>query len=402
MTKRLSIVALLSFVAAAWALPGAPHELTLKGNKKINCEIVKEGPKDVTYKDEKGKQQTVPNDQVSKIDYKEDFPGDLGAAENALDRRDFFKAESSAEEACKSCADGRLKDLFLGRARVAKAKALRGQASYKAAADVAKDAIAASAGTKWEVAAHLERVLSLAALGDDSCKDAGSEAEKACEAYPNEVGRDYRAEIALAEGEYFLLKKDSSSAKEKFGTAESSPKFGDRASLGRGRVRILENDFQGAEEIFEKIAKESSDPDALAGAALGLGDSARAKAERANPISGDDLRACLEKYLRGVVLAAPGPGSMGENHEKAIRGAAEVCELIAFKTITVPAKNAKDWAKQAAAQKFFVDYARKLYEEIQKTYPSSQQKDKDQERIKALKAKSAELTPATTEEGQKN
>src|SRR5579872_3371060 len=78
-TKRLSIVALLSFVAAAWALPGAPHELTLKGNKKVSCEIVKEGPKEVTYKDEKGKQQTVPNDQVSKIDYKEDFPGDLGA-----------------------------------------------------------------------------------------------------------------------------------------------------------------------------------------------------------------------------------------------------------------------------------------------------------------------------------
>lgn len=373
-----------------------PDTIVEKNKKTTKCTVVKEGPKEVTFKDDKDKEKTISWDAVSRIDYKE-FPSELHAAEGAIERRAYDKAVSAADEACKSVSDGRFKDLFLTRACVAKAKALRGISQFKEAADTAKKGIDVANGNRWEVQAHIERVAALSALGSDEVGAACTDAEKACDAYSNDVAKDFRAVISLAAGQYFEGKGDTLKAKEKYGTAENSPRYQDQARLGRARVKILEKDLVGAEEAFRAIAKSSQDPDALAGASLGLGDTSLAKAKRSNPLNGDELRDSLELYLRGAVLAQPVGGGMSDNHEKTLRGAAQVCELIAG-TINVPQdKKDKNWEKQAAQRKFFVDYSRKLYEDLVKTYPASQKVEDDKKKIADLRAKSVALSPPTAE-----
>lgn len=389
----------LVLASAAFAAPvkeaDLPDTVVQKGDKKLKCEVVKEGPKELTYKDHNDKQHTMPWSDIVRIDYK-DFPSDLQAAEMANERRDYFKAESAAQDAIGACGDGRMKELFLARARVAKAKALRGQSRFKEAADMASQAVDAAAGSRWAKGAHLEKVAALAMLGDDGCAAAGDAAEKFADEI-NDV--EYKADVQLFEGMYYEQKKDTSKAKEKYANVKNSQRqeMLDRAALGLARIKILENDLKGAEDAFRTIAKSSQDPDALAGAQLGLGDTALAKAKRSNPLSGDELRDVLELYLRGAVLAQPVGGGASDNHEKTLKGAAEVCLLIAG-TVNVPSdKKAKDYEKQAAAKRFFIDYGRKLYEDLVKTYPGAQDKDKYADQINQLKAKSVALAPAAAE-----
>ncbi|MEZ0231193.1 MAG: hypothetical protein ACAI25_21430 [Planctomycetota bacterium] len=387
---------LVSFRAALAA--ETPDVIVERKDKKTKGTVIKEGPKEVTYKDEKDKEKTIAWENIVRIDYK-DFPSELAAAEAAVDRRAYDKAEKAADDAIRAVSDGRFKDLFLTRACVAKARALRCLSSFKEAAEVAKRGIEAANGNRWEVHAHVERVAALAGMGSDEVGSACSDGAKACDAYSNEVAKDFRAEIALAAGNYYLDKGETSKAKEQYGTAENSTKFADRAKLGRARVKIKEKDLKGAEEMFQNIARSSTDADALAGASLGLGDTSLEKAKRSNPLNGDELRDALELYLRGAVLAQPTGGGASDNHEKTLRGAAQVCELIAG-TISVPQdKKAKDWEKQASQRKFFVDYARKLYEDCVKTYPASKGSDDDKKKISDLKAKAIALS--ATPEGQK-
>ncbi len=404
--KKSRLAYALAVVTAAGSLVGSrialaaetPDVIVERKDKKTKGTVTKEGPKEVTYKDEKDKEKTISWDNIVRIEYK-DFPGELAQAEAAVERRAYDKAEKSADEAIRAVSDGRFKDLFLTRACVAKAKALRCLSSFKEAAEVAKRGIEAANGNRWEVHAHVERVAALAAMSSDEVGSACADAQKACDAYPNEIAKDFRAEIALAAGLYYEGKKETSKAKEQYGTAENSTKYADRAKLGRARVKILEKDLKGAEEMFQAIARSTNDVDALAGASLGLGDTALEKAKRSNPLNGDELRDALELYLRGAVLAQPTGGGASDNHEKTLRGAAQVCEMIAG-TISVPQdKKDKNWERQASQRKFFVDYARKLYEDCLKTYPASRSSDDDKKKVTDLKAKAIALSPAV--EGQK-
>ena len=64
-------------------------------------------------------------------------------------------------------------------------------------------------------------------------------------------------------------------------------------------------------------------------------------------------------------MAYPSGNDATENHEACIRKAAEVCDKIVG---TVDAKDKSE--KGNAARKFFLDYERKFYEELVKTYPN--------------------------------
>ncbi len=296
-----------------------------------------------------------------------------------------------------------MKELFLARAKIAKAKALRGQSRYKDAADMAAQALDAAGEGRWAKGAHYEKVAALSAAQDDGCAAAGDAAEKYADTIKDV---EYKAEISLLEGEFFRLKKDRSKAAEKYAAGKDSKRqeLQDRAALGLARVKLdIDNDVAGAEQAFTALAKGTQDPDALAGAQLGLGDTALKKAQRANPVSPDELRSCLELYLRGTVLGQPVGGGASDNHEKTLKGAAEVCILIA-NTITVPAKNAPNFEKASSGKKYFIDYARKLYEELVKTYPSAQEAEQYRQKINDLRAKSVALSPPTpgAEGGSKN
>jgi hypothetical protein len=376
-----------------------PDTIVQKGDKKIKCEVVKEGSKELSYKDGLGKPHTMAWDSIVRVDYK-DIPVDLTAAEMAIERRDYFKGASAAQDAIGACGDGRLKELFLARAKVAKAKALRGQSDYKGAADMASQALDAAGEGRWAKGAHYEKVAALSAAQDEGCAAAGDAAEKYADSIKDV---EYKAEISLLEGDFYLAKKDRSKASEKYSAVKDSKRqdMQDRATLGLARVKLVcDKDFNGAEEGFRSLAKTTTDPDALAGAQLGLGDVALGKAQRANPVSPDELRSCLELYLRGAVLAQPVGGGSSDNHEKTLKGAAEVCVLIA-NTVTVPAKTDPKYEKAASGKRYFIDYARKLYEELVRTYPSAQDSETYRNKINDLRAKSVALAPATQPEANK-
>jgi hypothetical protein len=389
-----ALIALAPSVATA--SPGGkesdlPDTIVGKGDKKTKAEVVSEGAKELNYKDHLGKAHTMPWDQIVRIEYK-DFPAELYSAEGAIERRDYFKAESAANDAISSCGDGRNKDLFLARARVAKAKALRGQSRYKDAVDMAAQALDAAGGGRWAKGAHLEKVAALAALASDDCAAAGDAAEK----FADEVSDvEFKCDVQLLEGYYYEQKNDTSKAKEKYANVKNSQRqeMLERAQLGLARIKILEKDLVGAEEAFKEIAKTSTDPDALAGAQLGLGDIALARAKRVNPISPDDLRVALELYLRGSVLAQPVGGGSSDNHEKTLANAAEVCKLIASQLTVTDNKKDPKYEKQASGKRFFIDYARKLFEDLVKTYPSSTKVEEYRAQINDLRAKSVALSP---------
>jgi tetratricopeptide (TPR) repeat protein len=361
-----------------------PDTIILTDGGKRKAEVVREDPKQVVFKNAQGKEQKLDNEQVTRIDFK-DFPGELGAAEAALERREFSKAESSADEAFKSCADERSKTLFGSRALVARARAMRGMNRFSEASQIAQQAIDEAKGSKWTADAYIERVAALAASGSEECQTVGNEAEGKGDTF----GEEFTYDIKLIVGDFWVNKKsDASKAKEKLAFVKNSKRQGmqDRADLLLARCKLLEKNWKGAEEAFDKIARTSQDPDALAGAALGLGD-LKLTAAKDGGAKGlpDGLRAALVAYLRGAVLAQPAGGSTGENHEKALKGAAEAARAIVD---TIPVnKNAKD----IGARKFFCDYSRKLYEDLIKTYPSSTGADDVRKQIADLRKKSGDL-----------
>jgi hypothetical protein len=374
-----------------------PDTIVLTSGDKRKAEVVSEDPKQVVFKNAQGKVQKIDNDQVSRIDFK-DFPGELGAAEAALERREFSKAETAADEAFKGCNDERTKTLFGARARVVRARALRGMNRYSEAAQIAESAVGEAKSTRWMADAYIEWVAALAASGSADCEKIGDQAEGKTDVLGEEFGFD----IKFLVGEFWVNKKsDASKAKEKLAFVKNSKRQGmqDRAELLLARCKVLEKNYKGAEDAFEKIARTSQDPDALAGAALGLGDTKleAAKAGGAKTLP-DGLRVAFMAYLRGAVLAQPSGGSTGANHELTLRRAAETAKAIVD---TIPAnKNAKD----IAARKYYYDYARKLYEELVKTYPSATDMEEFRKQIADLRKKSIDLSaedkPADKPEGK--
>ena len=364
-----------------------PDTIVTKDEKKIRADIQREDPKKIFYKTAAGKDQEIAWTDVVRVDYK-DFPGNLGVAESAIDRRDYGKGASAADEAIKDCegGGGKMKELFLCRARVARAKALRGQGEFRGAAQVAEQALEQK-DSKWAGAAHLERVCSLALAGDDACVKAGEDAESLASSF----GEEWKCDILLVVGDFFLRGKKADKAKEKFAFAQNSQRreLQDRAKLGLGFVKLLEGNTKGAEETFEQVMKSTQDPDALCGACLGLGDGMIQKATAAGAKEKPGLlRQALSHYARGAVLAQPTGSSLGENHEQILRKAGETVELI---VATIPSGNN---AKDQASRKFFVDYARKIFEDLIRQYPGAKEIEKYRGKVADLRKQSLALSPA--------
>lgn len=390
-TRYLAVtLVLLGFCSNAFAQKkdaDLPDTIVKTDGKTIKCEIVREESKKVLYKDARGKDQEIASADVTRIEFK-DFPPELIGAEAAVEGRNFSRGDSLSEEACKATSDGRAKELFGCRARVARARALRAVNRAKDAAGVAEEGITMGGSSKWAALAHIERVAALAESGSDDCLKAGEEAESKADQFDEE----FKYDVLLIQGDYYCdVKKDASKAKEKYAFVQNSrrPELQEDAQLGLARVKLLEKNLEGAEGQFRTIAAIARSANALCGACLGLDDSVMLKAEKGG--SKPDLyREALSFYLRGAVLAAPSGGQRSENHETCIVRAGETAEKIAG-TIPEDKKNERN----LAAKKFFTDYARKIFEDAVRAYPASPKADDYKKKVQDLKSKSIALQPAS-------
>jgi tetratricopeptide (TPR) repeat protein len=269
------VVTCASVVSPALAQnkPELGDTIVTKSDKK-KCEIIRLDAKNVVYKDSTGakaKELTIAWSEVKSLEFK-DFPSDLGGAEAAMERRDYAKAEGSAEDAIKSCGEGRAKDLFLARAQCVKAHALRGQARYQDAAQIADAALASANGGRYARDAYIEKVGSLADGGIADCVKAGDDAESKAD----DFGDEFRYDIYLQVGTYYLHQKDADNALKKFGRITSERRdIQDRADLGKAYCKVLQNDPDGASDAFRRILASATDTSAIAGASVGLGETVR-------------------------------------------------------------------------------------------------------------------------------
>lgn len=388
------VLTVASVSAASPALAQAKKESDLpdtiykKDGKTQKADIQKLDAKGVIWNGPgaKPKSETTSWDDVTRIEYK-DFPGELGGAEAALERRDYNKAEGAAEDAIKTCQEGRMKTLFLARAQVAKARALRGLGRFQDAAQVADAALTAADGGYYSKDAALEKVWALCEAGSADAPKAADDAQKVADLG---FGDEFRYDICVLIGGYYYKAKDAANAIKNFSACKSSTRrdLQDRGKLGLGFVKLLpgQDDPLGAAEAFKSVLSTSTDAAALAGASVGLGDATLAQISTA-PDKPAHLRQVLNIYLRGVVLAYPSGNSPTENHEAAIRKAADVCEKIAATSSEI-----KDKEKAAAAKKFYIDYQRKLYEELVKAYPNVNDAEAIHTKISKLKQDAQALT----------
>jgi hypothetical protein len=227
----------------------------------------------------------------------------------------------------------------------------------------------------------LEQAIALALKEDDAIQKVQKDAEgKAGDDFLLETGAPAIEEIDLAIAGYDEKKGKTFEAKSLYAKHEGSERswIRERASLGRARVAIAEKQFDAAKTIFKRLAAEARDPDAVAGAFVGLGDAAIQEAETAKD-KGTAFRQALQLYLRAAVLAVPTGSGPRDNHENSLRRAGACAETILE---TLPPGKGQD-SKEERARKFFADYARKLYEELLRLYPSS--KDASAVKDKALK-----------------
>jgi hypothetical protein len=359
-----------------------PDTITTKSGDKKKAEVLKLDAKEVVFKafGEKKDQKLSWND-VRTIEYG-GFPSDLASAEGALERRDYSKAEGSAEDAIKACQEGKSKELFLARAQIAKARALRGLGRAADAAQIADAALQTASGNYYAKDASIEKVWALCDAGSADVVKAGEDAK----ALQDSFGEEFLYDIDILIGTYYEKQKDPDNALKNYGMVASERRdVQDRAELGKARVKILQNNPDGACDAFRKILATATDPAAIAGASVGLGDATKAKLDSASDKPAF-LREVLNIYLRGVVLAYPMGAGPTDNHEASLRKAAETCELIVG---TVDAKDKSE--KALAARKFYLDYARKLYEELTHTYPNAQDVEKIHEKVGKLKQESQAL-----------
>jgi hypothetical protein len=383
--RAVGLTGTLLFAAFA-STAYAQDSIKLANGKAVKGEIVREDTKNLVYKDEKGKEKELAWSDVASVEYK-DFPTEINAAEAAVEARNFGKADTASEEACKATGDGRAKDLFGARARVARARALSGLNKFKEAAQVAEEGIAM--GGRWAAQAHIERVSAYAAAGADECIKAGEEAEAKADQFDDE----FKYDILLLVGDFYCeVKKDAGKAKEKYAFVQNSrrPELQEDGQLGLARVKLLEKNVEGAESQFRSIAATARSANALCGACLGLGDAVMLKADKGG--SKPDLyREAFNFYLRGAVLAQPSGGQRSENHELSLLRAAETAEKIAG-TVSVEGKDKNE--KNLAAKKFYTDYSRKIFEDLVRAYPASTKLEDYKKRITDLRAKSLALAPA--------